>query len=87
MWYIRMSLLLMEVSFNLDSLCLKETLVHGEPVGAEDNERESSFVFVPGPSLRQWQCKMSTLLEKQRERGGVIDLTNKDDVIDLTWVS
>lgn len=43
------------------------------------------FVFMPSQSLRQWQCQMAVLLQQQKERGGVIDLTDKD-VIDLTWV-
>ena len=44
-------------------------------------------MFTPSQSLRQWQRKMAALLQQQRERGGVIDGTEKDDVIDLTWVS
>ena len=47
---------------------------------------EEKFVFVPSRSLRQWQSQMAALLEQQRERGGVIDLSDKDAVIDETWV-
>lgn len=61
-----------------DSLCLK---------GEEREEMvEEKFVFVPSRSLRQWQSQMAALLEQQRERGGVIDLSDKDAVIDETWV-
>ena len=68
-----------------DSLCMKQMLASTEPVvgGGE----EGRFVFVASPSLRQWQGQMAVLLQQQRERGGVIDLAKKDDVIDLTWVS
>lgn len=47
---------------------------------------EENFVFVPSHSLRQWQSQMAALLEQQRGRGGVIDLSDKDTVIDETWV-
>lgn len=52
--------------------------------GCEEEGEE--FVFLPSQTLRQWQHQMAVLLRQQKERGGVIDLTNKDDVIDLTWV-
>lgn len=55
-----------------------------ESVGREEGGEE--FVFLPSQGLRQWQHQMAVLLQQQRERGGVIDLTNTDDVIDLTWV-
>ena len=59
-------------------------------VGCDDcagwEEEGEEFVFLPSQALRQWQHQMAVLLRQQRERGGVIDLTNKDDVIDLTWV-
>ena len=56
-----------------------------------DGEREKegdeeTFEFVPSPSLRRWQRRMAALLRRQKERGGVIDLSRKDAVIDETWV-
>ncbi|CAI8058014.1 E3 ubiquitin-protein ligase RNF25, partial [Geodia barretti] len=52
----------------------------------EEEEEEEKFVFVPSSSLRQWQSHMAAMLERQKERGGVIDLSDKDAVIDETWV-
>jgi E3 ubiquitin-protein ligase RNF25 len=62
-----------------DSVCLR-----GE--GEEREEEEEKIVFVPSPSLLQWQSQMAAMLERQKERGGVIDLSDKDAVIDETWV-
>ena len=36
--------------------------------------------------LRRWQRRMAELQQRQRERGGMIDVTAKDEVIDETWV-
>ena len=52
----------------------------------ETGEEEDKFVFVPSQSLREWQSQMARLLQQQRERGGVIDLRDKDIVVDETWV-
>ena len=49
-------------------------------------EEGEGLVFEPSQSLRQWQRQMDLLLQQQKERGGIIDLTEKDDVIDLSWV-
>ena len=60
--------------------------VRGEGEEREEEEEEEKFVFVPSSSLRQWQSHMAAMLERQKERGGVIDLSDKDAVIDETWV-
>ena len=54
--------------------------------GEEREEEEEKIVFVPSPSLLQWQSQMAAMLERQKERGGIIDLSDKDAVIDETWV-
>ena len=36
--------------------------------------------------IRQWQQSMAKLLQKQRDKGGLIDPNAKDEVIDETWV-
>ncbi len=41
--------------------------------------------FQPSPELIAWQRNMEELLWKQRQKGGVIDLS-QSDVIDDTWV-
>ena len=58
----------------------------GEDSTREREREGEELVFVPSQSLRQWQHQMAVLLRQQKERGGVIDLTAKDDVIDLSWV-
>ena len=50
-------------------------------------QREEQFEFSPSEHLRRWQVEMARLLQQQREKGGVIDQTEKDAVIDMTWVS
>ena len=62
------------------SVCVRGSLL------GEERIEEEEFAFVPSPALRRWQSKMARLLRRQRERGGVIDLTNRDTVIDETWV-
>lgn len=36
--------------------------------------------------IRQWQHKMARLLQKQQDKGGLINPSAKDEVIDETWV-
>ena len=36
--------------------------------------------------MQSWQVKMASLLRQQREKGGVIDPSAEDDVIDDSWV-
>ena len=50
-------------------------------------QREELFEFTPSEPLRRWQTEMAWLLQQQREKGGAIDQTEKDAVIDVTWVS
>lgn len=52
-----------------------------------DSEGEEPVQFVPSSELRVWQARMASLLWQQKQKGGVIDQNNRDDVIDETWVS
>lgn len=49
------------------------------------SESEQNEVFI-SPKIREWQVEMARLLQRQRDRGGTIDLAAKDDTIDETWV-
>ena len=50
--------------------------------------RENEAVhFMPSPELKAWQDRMASLLWKQKQKGGVINPSGEDDVIDETWVS
>lgn len=35
--------------------------------------------------IRHWQQQMAKLLQRQLEKGGLIDINAKDEVIDETW--
>ena len=37
-------------------------------------------------AIRHWQREMAQLLQQQRDKGGLIDTTAKDQVIDEAWV-
>ena len=55
---------------------------------AESLHREDEEInFKPSPELKAWQDRMASLLWKQRQKGGVVNLSNEDDVIDESWVS
>lgn len=50
-----------------------------------EGEGEGSEVTI-SLETRRWQLRMAKLQQRQRERGGVIDVHAKDEVIDETWV-
>jgi hypothetical protein len=43
--------------------------------------------FVPDASLKEWQTQMSLMYQRQLEKGGIIDLSAKDETINEVWVS
>jgi hypothetical protein len=51
------------------------------------HEQDDEVNFAPSLELKAWQDRMASLLWKQKQKGGVIDLNSEDDVIDETWVS
>jgi len=50
-------------------------------------ESETAEKVAIDPEVRAWQKEMAALLDQQRQKGGLIDLQAKDEVIDETWVS
>ena len=63
------------------SKCLESVSQYSD----EEQEKEEEEVHI-SDQVQLWQQNMSRLLQHQRERGGTIDITAKDDVIDETWV-
>ena len=51
------------------------------------SQDDDNVDFTPSPELKAWQDRMASLLRKQKQKGGVINLNSEDDVIDETWVS
>ena len=66
-----------------ESSCLEAVSQATPPLGCYVVETE---VVRIAPDIRAWQKEMAILLEHQRQKGGVIDLSAKDEVIDETWV-
>ncbi len=65
-----------------EATCL-EAVLQATPPQTSVEEKEEIFI---SDQVRSWQKEMARLLQQQEERGGVIDPTAKDDVIDETWV-
>ena len=66
------------------SVCLDAVAdIQAAAVHREDDETH----FTPSPELKAWQDRMASLLWKQKQKGGIVDLNGEDDVIDETWVN
>lgn len=68
-----------------DAVCL-EAMRQYSATGQHVQEGQMESVVI-SQEIRHWQERMAGLQQRQREKGGVIDVNAKDDVIDEAWVS
>lgn len=66
-----------------DATCLAQCAASDQLEEGGLIERESVTI---SQELRRWQRRMAELQKRQRERGGMIDVNAKDEVIDEAWV-
>ncbi len=67
-----------------DAPCL-QAISQATPTQGWHGEKEKEKIHI-SREIRHWQREMAKLLQGQREKGGLIDITAKDQVIDETWV-
>lgn len=61
-----------------------QQFMEGDCSGGHQSEGSSILIT---EEIRHWQQEMASLLERQREKGGLINVHAKDEVIDESWVS
>lgn len=65
------------------SLCVETVSNALSTLSLEEEEEQEVHI---SPNIRHWQQQMTRLLRQQQEKGGLIDTSARDAVIDETWV-